>query len=274
MPGASCGGPRWLTGDAAEALLSGRQVPLADGREEGEARRLARLLRAAAAEQAALRSLDPAREEEALAAFRAARVVEPGAAVGAGGGSAGGAGGAAGSAVGVGAGAGDEAGVADTLPEPVMVGGRAAASPRSARLLVVRRTRSGRSARMVLAAAASVVALGGVAVGVAATAEGTGGREPARPAGSSSVPAPLASEGSASAGAGATGRRAVIPGKTPRPTSTGAAPPAYGTTSPPGGDQPAPAAPGHADNGHGNGAANRLNHGRHLGWGRGHTPSH
>ncbi|MEW1862825.1 hypothetical protein AB0399_21090 [Streptomyces sp. NPDC088194] len=268
-PEASGGRADWLTGDAAEALLSGRRVPLADRRAAGEAERLALLLLAAAADPGVLHPLDPGREEAALAAFRAARAAGLGSAepvldgvppvpI-------------AGGPVPGGPAAGD------ALPEPVVVGGRAAdqvraGSVRSARLVPVRRTRSGRSTRIVLAAAASVVALGGVAVGVAATAARGGGREPVRPAGSS-APVSVASDGSGppdTGVSGATGRRAVIPGEVPDPARTTPGPPAR-TALPPDADRDTLVPPGHGDHGRGKGAANRLKHGRHKGWGRGHA---
>ena len=62
----------WLTGSAAELLVTGGRVSPPDTAAADSATRLARLL-AAAGPAGAHAALDPAREEAALAAFRAAR---------------------------------------------------------------------------------------------------------------------------------------------------------------------------------------------------------
>lgn len=62
----------WLTGSAAELLVTGGRVNPPDAAAADSATRLARLL-AAAGPAGAPAALDPAREEAALAAFRAAR---------------------------------------------------------------------------------------------------------------------------------------------------------------------------------------------------------
>ncbi|WP_335981795.1 hypothetical protein [Streptomyces sp. CA2R106] len=288
--GAPCAGGRWLTGEAAEELLSGRQLPLADRRDAGEARRLAMLLRAAAAEHAALQPLDPVREEEALAAFRAARVaarVAPPVAVGRAADE--GSGEAAADDAAARDTAADDVAAGDALPEPVVVGGHTALPPWSARLVRARRARrvrQGRSTRIALAAAASVVALGGVALGVAATAAGSGGRQPVHPAGSS-VPVPAASDGGGATadpgGSGVSGRNALQPEESPDPTApTPSTPPTAPPASPSSHAGTLPTdglsflPPGDTDDEHGDdeGTVNRLDRGRRLGWDKGRSTGH
>ena len=68
----------WLTGRAAETLVSGGRVPSADAEAARTADRLADLLAVAGPRHGAgAAALDPAREEAALAAFRAARSAAP-----------------------------------------------------------------------------------------------------------------------------------------------------------------------------------------------------
>jgi hypothetical protein len=141
-----------------------------------------------------------------------------------------------------------------------------------------RRVRQGRSTRIALAAAASVVALGGVALGVAATAAGSGGRQPVPPAGSS-VPAPAASDGGGATadpgGSGVSGQNALQPEESPDPTAPTASPSSHAGTLPTGGLSFLP--PGDTDDdehGEGEGAVNRLDRGRRLGWDKGRSSGH
>jgi hypothetical protein len=199
----------WLTGSAAELLLTGRRVHPADEQAAEAAGRLAGLLAAAggqppgsagpagAAPVALTRAsaLDPAREEAALAAFRAVH------------------GPAAHGSVRRGS---TERGSTERAAEGVSVLGRTrAADSRSAR----------RQLRMTVAAVASVVALSGAAMAVAATSgrlglpgEGSGGAGPA-----SSRP-PVAT----TVGAGAAGTATDVPGArvapAPPPASLPSAP--------------------------------------------------
>ena len=128
-PGPDGGRPYWLTGATTELLVTGRRVDLSDAGAADSAARLTRLL--AAARPSGAPPLDPAREEAAVAAFRAAR--------------------------------GSAEGPAVLIRRP---GGRFR-SPRSLRSL--RSPRSTRRAiRLAVSAVASVIALSGVAVAVAA----------------------------------------------------------------------------------------------------------
>ncbi|SEG61919.1 hypothetical protein SAMN05216223_10745 [Actinacidiphila yanglinensis] len=265
-PGVPAGRADWLTHDAAEALLSGRRPPLADAQAEGEAQRLALLLLAAAAGPASLDALDPLREEEALAAFRAARAARTdGPAVEL-------------PAVGApspcvpvaGRPAAGRPGPGVSLPEPVVVGRFAASRSCAERAVPARRARVGRSTRIVMAAAASVVVLGGVAVAVAAVTGQAGAREPVRPAGTSapSTATPDRSGGPDAGVVGVTGHGAEAPGDAPDPGGPPPAPPAHGAAH--GAERQLVAPSAHGNHEHGDGDQKKhLPRGRHRA--RGHS---
>ncbi|MFI1097044.1 hypothetical protein [Streptomyces sp. NPDC020917] len=187
----------WLTGQAAEQLLSGRRVHPQDAVAAETADRLARLLSAAAGRPSGAGAegpltelgfaLDPAREEAALAAFRAARAEASPAA----------------SLPSVSSQASD---VYSGIPEPAIVRTlpvrRDSATGRGVRL----RLPGLRSVRVATAAMAAVLALGGVAAAVAA---GTG-RLPVPGAGSG-APAVTGSPGADTHGGGAAPATTVPP---------------------------------------------------------------
>ncbi|SDO41594.1 hypothetical protein [Actinacidiphila guanduensis] len=219
-------GGHWLTGQAAELLLTGGRVQLADAEAAEAVTRLARLLAAAggqqelpgAGPQPAGRGLDPAREEAALAAFRAARSAAHAAEVGAAAVPAGPSGAAAAAAA-ASDGRRRTAWLLAGVRAPLHALSALFSAPRP--LARTARTREQpverRPLRTVLAATASVVALSGIAVAVALTTGRIGvpghGSHPAPPAATRPPAADTPGGGAAGPGAGA-------------PDPTTAAPPA------------------------------------------------